>query len=81
MKVYKFYKTNCAGCYTMSRILNMIQIPADVEIIELNTDVLENKEFAKSKGVSLVPTLMREDGKMLTGGKTTKQEVIEFLGG
>lgn len=81
MKVYKFYKTNCAGCYTLGRALAMIEIPKDVELVELNTDIQENKDFAHQKGVSTVPTLLFEDGRMLTGGKVTKRQLLEFLGG
>ena len=36
-KVFKFYKPNCPPCYTLSRILRHIQIPEDIEIVEINT--------------------------------------------
>jgi thiol-disulfide isomerase/thioredoxin len=80
LKVYKFYKNDCPPCYALGRIFYQIEIPDNVEIVEMNVAEDNNKNFAKSKGINTVPALMKESGEFITG-KMTKTSVLEFLGG
>ena len=59
----------------------MIDIPKNVEIIQINVDIPENKVFAKEHDIDTVPVLMFEDGRKLAGGKVTSKQMREFLGG
>lgn len=79
MQVYKFYKDNCPGCYSLSRVLSVMELK-DVEIIEKNVGDEENKKLAKSFGLSLVPALVKvKSGKSIIGGKLKRDEILEFL--
>lgn len=78
MKVYKFYKNDCPPCYALGRIFYQMEIPKDVEIVEMNVGIEENKILAKNNGIDTVPALMKEDGSILIG-KMTKQNVLDFL--
>lgn len=80
MKVYKFYKNDCAPCYALQRILNHINIPEDIEIINMNINLEENKELAKENKINKVPSLMFENGIKLVGLKT-EEETLNFLKG
>ena len=76
--VYKFYKDNCAPCYNLNRILNVINVPENIEIIPKNVNLDENKILAKSFGIDKVPALLFESGKSLIG-QHNKDEVVNFL--
>jgi hypothetical protein len=80
IKLFKFYKQNCAPCYTISRILVQVEIPENIEIIPINVGLEENKKFAKDNEINIVPALMFENGTKIIGLKN-KQEVIDFLNG
>lgn len=80
MKLYKYYKTNCAPCYAMDRILNTMDIPSNIQLIRVNVEIEENKRDAKEKGINSVPVLLFEDGRMLSGSKS-REEIINFIGG
>lgn len=80
IKLYKFYKSNCAPCYALSRILIQTKLPENIEVIELNVGDEKNKELAKKNEIDKVPALMFEDGRKIIGSKT-KQEVIDFING
>jgi predicted DsbA family dithiol-disulfide isomerase len=62
----------------MARNLIKVNIPDTVELVELNVSEDKNKEFAKEFGIDKVPTLMFEDGNMLTGLKT-REEIQSFI--
>lgn len=79
MKLYKFYKKNCAPCYAMERRLVQIGIPENVELIPMDVGVIENLEIAKEFGLEKVPVLMFEDGRKLEGMRTA-EELRSFLG-
>jgi glutaredoxin len=80
LKVYKFYKNDCVPCYALQRILNHINIPKDIEIINMNINLEENKELAKENEINKVPSLMFENGIKLVGLKT-EEETLNFLKG
>lgn len=80
MKLYKYYKNDCAPCYALSRILMNINLPKNIEIVPMNVGIEENKTKAKELGISAVPVLMFEDGRKLEG-KKTKEEIINFING
>ena len=66
-KVFKFYKPNCPPCYTLSRILRHIQIPEDIEIVEINTLLEEHKQLVDEYEIENVPVLSFETGQKLIG--------------
>lgn len=76
--VYKFYKSDCAPCYALSRLLLNIKIPQEIEIVQKNVSMEENKIFAKEHGINTVPALMFEDGRILKG-LITRDNLISFL--
>jgi glutaredoxin len=76
--VYKFFRDSCSPCYNLSRILNVINIPDDVEIVPKNVGEENNKTLAKSYGIDKVPALIFEDGRKIIGN-LTKDQVIDFL--
>ena len=78
MKLYKFYKNGCAPCYVLSRMLMTINIPKDIEIVGVNVELEENKNFAKENDIDRVPVLMLETGEKLVG-VTNKDILIYFI--
>lgn len=78
-KLYKFYKKDCVPCYNLGRILSTIKIPEDIELIELNVDLPENKKLAKEYGANGVPFLIFKDGDVFLEGSQTRESVINFL--
>ena len=78
MIVYKFHKPDCAPCYALSRILKHIEIPEDIEIINLNVNEETNKAIAKENSIDKVPALMFENGIKIVGLKS-EDEVVSFL--
>lgn len=79
MKLYKFYKQNCAPCYAMERRLTQIGIPVGVELIPMDVGIRENLALAKELGFEKVPVFMFEDGRKLEGMRTA-EELRAFLG-
>lgn len=79
MKLFKFYKNNCAPCYSVTRTLTKLNVSDKFDLVQLNVELPENKKMAVEKGIKIVPVLMLEDGRMLEGMKTEK-EIVEFLG-
>ncbi len=77
-KVYKFYKPNCPPCYALGRILNIIEIPENIEIINLNVELNENKILAKNNSIEKVPALLSEKGIKIVGNNT-KEEILLFF--
>lgn len=80
IKLYKFYKNNCSPCYVLARILVVVDMPEDVELVNINVENEENKAFALKNEIEKVPVLMFEDGRKLILPKS-KIEVINFLKG
>jgi predicted DsbA family dithiol-disulfide isomerase len=78
-KLYKFYKKDCPPCYSLERILLQIEIPKQIELINSNIAIDENKNLAKENGIDKVPSLLFENGNKLVGLKS-KEEIIEFIG-
>jgi len=78
MVLYKFYKNDCPSCYAISRLLMRAEIPSDVEIIQKNVELSENKDFAKNNNINKVPVLMFENGNKLEGHIPMSQ-LLEFL--
>ena len=78
MKLYKFYKDDCSPCKTMKKIMSLIDIPEEIEVIELSVNNEENKNMARDNGITTVPALMFENGKKFIGVKK-KQIVEEFI--
>lgn len=79
MKVYKFYKDDCPPCSVLSSILSSLELN-DVEIIPVDVQSDDGMKFARSKGVSSVPTMIRDDGVMMVGMRG-KDKVSLFLNG
>ena len=81
IELYKFYKNDCAPCYSMSRNLIILEdrIPEDIKIIEKNVGIEESKLLAKSFGINKVPMLIFPHNKKMIGGKISKEEIIEFI--
>lgn len=69
MKLYKFFKQGCYPCNTVTAILKRIELPEDVELIEIDAGLSENKEFVGKSEVEKVPVLLFENGKRLIGVK------------
>ena len=79
MQVYKFYKNNFPGCYSLSRTLSTIELK-NIEIIEKNVENEDDKKLAKSFGLNIVPALVKvKSGKSIIGGKLKRDEILEFL--
>ena len=78
MKIFKFYKKNCPPCYAFNRILNHIEIPENIEIINLDVEIEEYKNMAKSHGIKIVPSLLSENGNILNESKT-EENILLFL--
>lgn len=82
MQIYKFYKNNCPGCYTLGRNLTILEkdISSQYEIISKNVEDDDNKELARSYGLSSVPALVRvHDNKMLVGGSHSRDVILQFF--
>jgi glutaredoxin len=69
MKLYKFYKQGCYPCNTLSAILRRIELPEDIELVEIDAGLEENKEFVEEKEIEKVPVLLFENNKRLIGVK------------
>jgi thiol-disulfide isomerase/thioredoxin len=80
-ELYKFYKNDCAPCYALSRNLIVLEneIPEDINIIEKNVGIEENKILAKSFGLDGVPALVFPNGNKLIGSKNTKEQILNFI--
>ncbi len=77
-KILKFYKNDCPPCYALSRLFLQIDIPSNIEIVEMNVGEENNKKLAKEMGVEKVPTLVKENGSLITG-KIDRKTLLEFL--
>ena len=77
-KIYKFWKNDCTPCRALSKKLETMKIPDDVEIISLNIDNENNFQLAIANGISSVPALLDEKGNKLIGLMPDK-EIIEFI--
>lgn len=80
--IKKYYKTTCAPCISMGRILERAQKKADFNVE--NIEVIENPDLAEQAGVKAVPTIIVEsDGAEVIrwqGVKSSKEvkEIIEM---
>lgn len=81
IKVKKYFKTTCAPCLSMGRILDKVGKKIDFELE--NIEVNDEPDRANADHVASVPTIIvvSEDGELerWQGVKSSK-EVIEILG-
>ena len=80
MKLYKFFSKSCIPCRTISGILKSIEIPENIELIEIDVELEENKDMVRKHRVSGVPTLSFDNGKQLVG-LTNKEKILQFING
>lgn len=76
MKVYKYFKQGCIPCQTLGKILKQLD-HLDLEIVERDIAIEENKQFLLEKGIDRVPILVLEDGRFTT--LKPKAKIEKFL--
>jgi thiol-disulfide isomerase/thioredoxin len=81
MKLFKFYKENCYPCSTLSAILRRLELPENIELIEVNASLAENKELVEQYNIEKVPVLVFEDDSKRLIGVKPKIIVEQFLKG
>ncbi|GEM_PF-4803282 len=69
MKLYKYFKPGCYPCTTVTAILKRVDLPEDVELVEIDASLEENKHLLVENKVEKVPVLLFENGKRLYGVK------------
>ena len=72
-KVQLFGAAWCSACKSLKPIAEKL---AEVEYVDIDTP--EGMELSVKHGIRGLPTMVREDGKVLVGSDMTK--VKEFLG-
>lgn len=79
MKIIKFGANWCASCKVLSRVMGEMEIPYEVEDIDIDTDM----DKVSTYGIRGIPTLvlLDVDGNVIKQkqGITTKKDVQEFL--
>jgi glutaredoxin len=80
MTLYKFYKSSCAPCVTLSAILKTITIPDSIKLVELDVENDDSKELLVKHKITQVPVLLFEDGRKFTGAGT-RQSILDFISG
>lgn len=78
MKLYKFYKPNCAPCEKQDEMLKFNLGEKESEIIRLNIMERDNLHKLKEQGFKTVPILMFENGLSLEG-HVPEINLVEFL--
>lgn len=79
MKILKFSAKWCAPCNALKKTLSEMEIPYEVEDIDIDTDM----DKVSTYGIRGIPTLvlLDVDGNVIKQkqGITTKKDVQEFL--
>ena len=81
-KLYKFYADWCGPCKSLSSIIDQVEMPDDVELIDMNVDE-EGRDMAQMMGVRSIPTmcLVDSEGKLIATkvGMMNKEQFLEFV--
>lgn len=78
--MYKVYKEDCSPCRTLSKLMKMINIPEDIEVISVDAKDEKNKEFIQKHEIKITPTLVFETGLKMEGVKR-KEVINNFING
>lgn len=76
MKLYKFYKQDCSPCNLLSKIIKMISLPENIELVEI--DATENIELVSEFNITAVPVLAFSPEVKLVGVKS-KPQIEEWI--